>query len=306
MKTMNNENNLTEVPLVSIIVITYNSSKYVLETLESAKAQTYSNIELIISDDCSTDDTFYVCEKWIENNSKFFVSSKLVSGTINKGVAGNCNRGLSLAKGKWIKLIAGDDLLIENCIGTNINYIKKNRESKLIFSQSIIFDSSTGIQNGVKPPNDFKLPNGNRNQLLSLLKKDFVNASSVFFKKELIENNSGFDERYPFMEDYPMWFKLLNEGNCFYYMPVPTVLYRISGASLSNTNGGINLKWFNSSYNFFNENIRPELVNKKMYYSLYYKKLDFFLKLKRLNTKNRFLLFFYRGVGSVIFRIFKI
>jgi alpha-1,3-rhamnosyltransferase len=47
--------------LVSIVIITYNSAKYVLETLESVKAQTYEKIELVISDDCSTDDTVEVC-----------------------------------------------------------------------------------------------------------------------------------------------------------------------------------------------------------------------------------------------------
>ena len=59
-------------PLVSIIVITYNSSKYVLETLESAKAQTYENIELIISDDGSTDDTIKICKNWLEKNQDRF------------------------------------------------------------------------------------------------------------------------------------------------------------------------------------------------------------------------------------------
>ncbi len=51
--------------LVSIVVITYNSAKFILETLESSKAQTYKNIELIISDDCSTDNTVEICQQWI-------------------------------------------------------------------------------------------------------------------------------------------------------------------------------------------------------------------------------------------------
>ena len=55
-------------PLVSIIVITYNSAKYVLETLESAKNQTYQNIELIISDDCSIDNTVDICTRWLNEN----------------------------------------------------------------------------------------------------------------------------------------------------------------------------------------------------------------------------------------------
>ena len=52
-------------PLVSVVVITYNSAKFVIETLESVKSQTYKNIELIISDDCSTDDTVERCRLWL-------------------------------------------------------------------------------------------------------------------------------------------------------------------------------------------------------------------------------------------------
>lgn len=57
-----------EQPLVSVSVITYNSAKTVLETLESIKAQTYQNLELIVSDDCSTDNTVELCRNWIEQN----------------------------------------------------------------------------------------------------------------------------------------------------------------------------------------------------------------------------------------------
>src|SRR5450759_2313112 len=103
--------NFHDQPLVSIIVVTYNSSKYVLETLESAKAQTYQNIELVVSDDCSTDDTVEICRKWIEENNDRFVRTTLVTSPENKGIPANCNRGIKASKGEWIKLIAGDDLL---------------------------------------------------------------------------------------------------------------------------------------------------------------------------------------------------
>ena len=52
--------------LVSISVITYNSSKYILDTLDSVKAQTYPNLELVISDDCSTDNTIDLCKDWVK------------------------------------------------------------------------------------------------------------------------------------------------------------------------------------------------------------------------------------------------
>ena len=59
---------INEDALISIVVITYNNSNYIEETLESIKSQTYNNIELIVSDDCSTDKTVEITEEWIDKN----------------------------------------------------------------------------------------------------------------------------------------------------------------------------------------------------------------------------------------------
>ena len=66
-------------PVVTVSVSTYNSSKYVVETLESIKAQTWKNIILQISDDCSTDNTIELCRNWIEQNKERFVETKAES-----------------------------------------------------------------------------------------------------------------------------------------------------------------------------------------------------------------------------------
>ena len=116
-------------PLVSIVVITYNSAKYVLETLESAKQQTYCNIELIITDDCSTDNTVDLCDQWLETNKKNFVNVQLLIGTENVGIPANLNKGIKIAHGEWIKSIAGDDILHEDCI---CNFIKEYKGNSLV------------------------------------------------------------------------------------------------------------------------------------------------------------------------------
>ena len=144
MEQQNNVDNLLtnpanpEAPLVSIIVITYNSAKYVVETLESAKAQTYRDIELIISDDCSSDDTVEICKNWMTDNLERFVRTELITFDHNTGISSNCNRGLTAAKGEWVKFIAGDDVLLDKCIGLNINYVKKHSEIEVLHSDVIL------------------------------------------------------------------------------------------------------------------------------------------------------------------------
>ena len=110
-------------PLVSVVVLTYNSSKTVLETLNSIAAQTYKNIELIISDDCSKDDTLKKCKKWELKNKQRFTQIIIIRSNQNTGTAANGNRGANAANGEWLKFIAADDVLLPNCVHSNIDYI---------------------------------------------------------------------------------------------------------------------------------------------------------------------------------------
>ena len=97
--------------LVSVVVLTYNSSTTIIETLNSVKEQTYSNIELIITDDASSDTTIDICRQWLDLNGKYFFNFCLITVEFNTGLPANCNRALNASKGEWIKFIAGDDSL---------------------------------------------------------------------------------------------------------------------------------------------------------------------------------------------------
>ncbi len=224
-------------PLVSIVVITYNSEKYVLETLESAKAQTYRNLELIISDDCSTDGTAEVCRNWLENNQHFFINSKLIKASKNTGIPSNVNRGVNAARGKWIKLIAGDDILLDNCISDNIDYVKDNHNINFLFSKPIYINenSNTITSNDSKKIRDndpfYRL--SAKKQYLHLLTKNHpINPPTLFYKKKIVDDLGGFDENFV-NEDFPLYLKITKAGNKLYFKSKETIKYRIHSSSIS-------------------------------------------------------------------------
>lgn len=104
-------------PLVSIVIITYNSANYVTETLESISRQTYCGpIELIVSDDCSQDNTLDICRDWMKHHGSMFVRADIIQTSHNSGICANHNNALKHVRGEWIKYIAGDDMLMPRCI----------------------------------------------------------------------------------------------------------------------------------------------------------------------------------------------
>ncbi|WP_422081507.1 glycosyltransferase family 2 protein [Ulvibacterium sp.] len=211
-------------PLVSVIVITYNSSKYVLETLESAKAQTYNNIELIITDDGSMDTTVKICEEWLSENKERFMAAKCITVENNTGIAPNINRGLKEAKGEWIKFIAGDDILMDTCIERNINFVKNSPHS-FFFSKMKFTKKRENLANHFNK--GFQLLKTKKNHLRIILRKCFVPAPSAFIRREALVHLGGFDERFPMMEDYPLWVKAAQNNYFFICNDEPTVIYRI-------------------------------------------------------------------------------
>jgi alpha-1,3-rhamnosyltransferase len=243
----------------------------VYETLESAKAQTYQNIELIVSDDCSTDATIEICKTWIEESKDRFVRIKLLTIEKNTGIAPNCNRGIKEALGEWVKLIAGDDILMNNCITLGVNFFHSNPTSQIFASRAILFENgkwenstSTCKSNEL---NFFKSATDSKDQLLLLLRNNQIKAPTVFFKKQLWINNSGFDESIPFMEDYPFWIKTLKQGIKIDFLNEITVAYRMSNESIS---GYDRNALFNSYY-------KNEYIYKRYYLKDEYGVIEFLI-----------------------------
>ena len=229
-------------PLVSVVVITYNSLPFVIETLESIKNQLYQNIELIISDDCSTDDTFLICKNWIDKNSSRFVNCQVAKTAANVGIPGNCNQGFDLAKGEWIKLIAGDDYLLNNCITDYVDYINKNTNSAIVYSEAIKIDENSNILpvntamyiDEIGHWRNYFFKQSVEVQLKYYVRDPiFLISPTIFINKATLIALGGFDDSLRVYEDIVVIIKLLRAGNKIDYFSKETVAYRIHSGSIS-------------------------------------------------------------------------
>lgn len=273
-----------EQPLVSVVVLTYNSEKYVLETLESIKNQTYENIELIISDDASTDNTLTLCEKWLKQNKAKFVRVELLTTIKNRGVAPNCNRGYHASKGIWVKFIGGDDRLLPDFIRKNVRFIENNRDVNIIFSDQLLIDEE-GKEKGIWKHNPDIMEMSAENQYRELLKGNSLFAAPTnFIQRDLLNDFGGFDERFPMMEDYPLWVNLTKKGIKMHYLPESLVEYRINPDSLwsGHGNGRINPKFIHSIIQFYELVLFNEIRSNKM--------PSYYLRAKIKNKLNKILL----------------
>lgn len=215
--------------LVSVVVITYNSAEFVQETLDSIAAQTYQNLELIVTDDCSQDNTVEICQKWIEKHKGRFVWTELLTVEKNTGIAGNCNRGYAVAHSEWIKGIAGDDILRKNCIEICVNFVIEHPE-KIYLAYLQEFGSSNKIN---RPSQKFEFSSASQQLNMILMSGLYVAAPSCFCKKILWKKLGGFDENYPLFEDLPFYVKALIAGERIGIIPEILVDYRVNCDSVS-------------------------------------------------------------------------
>lgn len=243
--------------LVSVIVVTYNSSKTVIETLESIKQQTYSYLELIISDDCSRDNTVELCEKWLKDNDKFFIKVQLLRVEKNTGVCANMNRAVSGSSGEWIKGIAADDKLLPNCIKDFVKFAEEHPEACFITSFERDYHDTFEEKNlikamkaGTSDLSIFDMDVGK--QLENMAFNIFVNAPTIFFKRSLYDKVGGFDERYAF-EDYPFYINVLEHEYKIYHMPKETVCYRVHDSTYNSNRKLFNPEIMKSIRSFMKE-----------------------------------------------------
>jgi len=219
-------------PLVSVCIITYNSSEFIVEALDSVFDQTYQNIELIVTDDCSKDKTVEVCRQWMSNHAYRFVYAEVVTAEKNTGVSANCNRGVRKGTGEFVKLFAGDDRLLPNCIEDNVRYMLEHEDTDLLFSDMQLFGQGQDGTDIISPAIYFRCFNKNQFKIWQLV-FSLLPAPSCFMKREVYNRLGGYDEEIPFMEDKPFWVKAIWADSVIRYLPITTVQYRQNPNALS-------------------------------------------------------------------------
>lgn len=126
--------------MVSCIIPAYNTEKYIYDCLLSVKKQSYCDIELVIIDDGSTDETMNEIKRFCKANRKRFHNIEIKQHEINKGLCASINSALKLVKGEYTMWFDSDDLLIEDNILKKVDFLKKNPDIKCVLAEADSFD----------------------------------------------------------------------------------------------------------------------------------------------------------------------
>ena len=235
---------------VSVLILAYNAEKYIEELLESIKKQTYQNIEIIISDDASKDDTISVAQAWKYENWHCLETMVIRSSKENQGVVKNANLGLELCNGKYIKIIAADDKLTPICIEEMVKTCE-DKEYLLLLGRMQSFYRGNDLQD---IPVNFEFYEMNaEEQYKHLLKVNECAAPTALYRAEFLKEINGFDENYPAMEDYPLWLKVTGCGVKIPLLDRTVVYYRRNDNSVTSTTGVrmVGVNYFKSYKKFF-------------------------------------------------------
>lgn len=222
--------------MFTIIILVYNNSKYIEDCIKSISIQTYQGYEVIIIDDCSQEDPSDLIHKIAE---KYFGKSGIwqyFRNSENMGTVKSANKGISLAKGNLIKLIAADDKFHD---ANTLGYIFENFKPEMrVLLSRVAKCNEDLVWNGEYECEEFQSEisnNGIRAQK-KLAIRNLIAAPGVFFKKEFFDKWGLFDETYRLLEDWPTWLRTLRNGEKFYYLEYTTVDYRNDSGVVSGGN----------------------------------------------------------------------
>lgn len=216
---------------ISVVVITYNSSETIIETLDSVYNQTYDRIELVVSDDSSGDDTVDIVKKWMNEKQHRFINCILLISEKNEGVVFNCNRAVRSITTDYYRLLAGDDIMYENAIEQYVIHAL-NSESNVVWVADVDIIGDDEVENA-KQKESIKyairwLYLDRSQQRKMFYENHMVVTTGVgVIRRKTYEDAHGYDERFPAIEDYPFFLKLFESGYEFKHLPQTLSAYRV-------------------------------------------------------------------------------
>ena len=241
-----------ENPMVSICIPVYNGESFLEKTLQSVYWQTFSDYEVIILDNCSTDNTQIIISKFVQDFK--FEKITYFKNPTKLNMADNWNKSISLARGKYTKLLCADDLIDPNCLEHQTAILEHKNSSKVVltFSGRKIIDGNGKTifkKYGKALPQGILDSNFIKNLCIRYRTNLFGEPCAVLFKTEEFKKTPGFTIQWPFLIDISLWMALLDHGNA-YFDNQTLCSFRISKTSGS---GKAGVRQICQSMSFFNE-----------------------------------------------------
>jgi teichuronic acid biosynthesis glycosyltransferase TuaG len=213
-------------PLVSVIMPVFNYAQYVGDSIASVLKSTEENLELIVVDDGSTDNSKALIEAAAKRDSRV----KPIFHEKNLGISAARNTALAAAKGEYIAFCDADDLWLPEKLENQLKLLAQTPGADIAYGESKIIDED-GKETGARFSTSFPIPgSGNGNLFPTLCVRNFINTQTVLLRRNILGPENTFDVNIHFAEDWLFWIRLARSHE-FVYSAEPVGFYRMHDAN---------------------------------------------------------------------------
>ena len=232
---------------VSVVIPNYNGSRFLAEALDSVLTQTYTNFEIIVIDDGSTDGSVEILERYAQHDARV----RIVRNSTNKGISFSRNHGIMASNGcEYVAFLDSDDVMAPERIQKQVEYLATYPDVAAVGSW-IAHINEEGQPQGVKRYRARWCGKDPR-----VLSAPLLAQSAVMIRRDIFETIGTYNEHIFYGEDYDLWLRMLSAGLCVGNIPEALTTYRIheeqsTMARYVNQLSGFKVRWHYLFNGFF-------------------------------------------------------
>ena len=201
-----------QLPLISVCIPVFNGEKYILDCINSVLEQKFTNYELLIIDNCSTDKTQSLVENYNDKRIRY------IRNNLNIGAINNFTKCIEMAAGEYFVLLPHDDLLLPGALKEFVSALE-NKNIGFVYSATQVIDAN-GDTLHKKINHDSNMSFTSEEALEDLI-KNFMPIQLAMVRTDILKNLGGFDLKYSLSTDIHLWLRVIFEGWSSYYINTP-------------------------------------------------------------------------------------
>lgn len=207
---------------ISVVMSVYNGEEYLDASVKSILSQTFSDFELIIIDDCSTDGSSEMLASLSESDPRI----RLLRNESNLGLTKSLNAGIRSAKGEYVARMDADDICMPDRLELQLAFMSSDPSLDLIYADTLLIDKNANPICRSWRPNTVK-------KVLDCLEvHNFIPHPTVMFKKSTFDKVGGYDEQYLTGQDLNLWLRMREQRCRFGYLNAVVLKYRLNPSSV--------------------------------------------------------------------------